>query len=158
MKLDLPDAFIKRWLLEQGSNNEERPITQADIDREYDEYSRMLKIQLIEGQIAKQHEIKVELNDIQDRVKENIKAQFASFGQGEVADDMLDQFAQNFLQKEEEVRKVYDQLMDERLNDFYQANVKLQEKEVTFDEFVKLASTKAGKGKFMDQVSNLLKF
>ncbi|NQV53474.1 MAG: trigger factor [Flavobacteriales bacterium] len=158
LKLDLPDAFIKRWLLEQGSNNEERPISQADIDREYHEYSRMLKIQLIEGQIAKQNEIKVELNDIQDRVKENIKAQFASFGQGDVADDMLDQFAQNFLQKEEEVRKVYDQLMDERLNDFYKTNVKLQEKEVTFDEFVKLASNKAGKGKFMDQVSNLLKF
>lgn len=158
LKLELPDEFIKRWLLEQGSTNEEKPISQADIDREYDEYSRMLKIQLIEGQIAKQHELKVELPDIQARVKENIKAQFASFGQSEVADEMLDQFAQNFLQKEEEVRKVYDQLMDEKLSAFYKENVKLQEKEVTFDEFVKLASNKAGKGKFMDQVSNLLKF
>ena len=158
LKLALPDEFIKRWLLDQGANNPEKPITQEDIEREYDDYSRMLKIQLIEGQIAKQNEIKVEFTDIQDRVKENIKAQFASFGQGEVADDMLDQFAQNFLQKEEEVRKVYDQLMDERLNQFYQDNVKLQEKEVSFDEFVKLASTKSGKGNIIDQVSNLLKF
>ncbi|MEQ9188175.1 MAG: trigger factor [Cryomorphaceae bacterium] len=158
LKLELPDEFIKRWLLEQGSTNEEKPISQADIDREYHEYSRMLKIQLIEGQIAKQHELKVELPDIQARVKENIKAQFASFGQSEVAEEMLDQFAQNFLQKEEEVRKVYDQLMEEKLSAFYNEIVKLQEKEVTFDEFVKLASNKAGKGKFMDQVSNLLKF
>ncbi len=158
LKLQLPDEFIKRWLLEQGARSEEHPITAEDVEREYDDYSRSLKVQLIEGQIAKQNEIKVEFQDIQNRVKENIKAQFASFGQGEVGDDMLDQFAQNFLQKEEEVRKVYDQLMDERLNEFYQSNVKLQEKEVTFDEFVKLASSKAGKGKFMDQVSNLLKF
>lgn len=158
LKLELPDEFIKRWLLDQGANNPEKPITQEDIEREYDDYSRMLKVQLIESQIAKQNNIKVEFTDIQDRVKENIKAQFASFGQGEVADDMLDQFAQNFLQKEEEVRKVYDQLMDERLNQFYQDNVKLQEKEVSFDEFVKLASTKSGKGNIIDQVSNLLKF
>lgn len=158
LKLELPDAFLKRWLLQQGSNNEERPITQDDIDREYDDYSRMLRVQLIESQIAKQNDIKVEYPDIVGRVKENIKAQFASFGQQEVEDQMLDQFAQNFLQKEEEVRKVYDQLFDERMNEFYTNNVKLQEKEVTFDEFVKLASSKSGKGKFMDQVSNLLKF
>jgi len=157
-KLTLPDEFIKRWLLEQGAQNPEKPITQEDIDREYSDYSRMLKIQLIESQIAKQNDIKIEFTDIQDRVKSNIKAQFASFGQGEVEDSMLDQFAQNFLQKEEEVRKVYDQLMDERISEYYKNTVKLQEKEVTFDEFVKLASTKAGKGKFMDQVSNLLKF
>jgi trigger factor len=100
----------------------------------------------------------VEYPDIVDRVKENIKAQFASFGQQEVEDQMLDQFAQNFLQKEEEVRNVYDQLFDERMANFYKNNVKLHEKEVTFDEFVKLASSKSGKGKFMDQVSNLLKF
>lgn len=158
LKLELPDEFLKRWLLQQGSNNEERPITQEDIDREYDDYGRMLRIQLIEAQIARQNDIKVEYPDIVDRVKENIKAQFASFGQQEVEDQMLDQFAQNFLQKEEEVRKVYDQLFDERMADFYKNNVKLQEKEVTFDEFVKLASSKSGKGKFMDQVSNLLKF
>ena len=158
LKLKLPDDFLKRWLLEQGSQNAERPITQADIDQEYDDYGRMLRVQLIESQIAQQNDIKVEYQDVVDRVKENIRAQFASFGQGEVEESMLDQFAQNFLQKEEEVRKVYDQLFDERMNAFYLENVKLQEKEVTFDEFVKLASSKSGKGNFMDQVSNLLKF
>ncbi|MEX2598006.1 MAG: trigger factor [Salibacteraceae bacterium] len=158
LKLKLPDDFLRRWLLEQGSQNPEKPISQEDIDREYDDYSRMLKVQLIESKIAEKNDIKVEYQDVVDRVKANIKAQFASFGQGEVEDSMLDQFAQNFLQKEDEVRKTYEQLFDERMNDFYIKTVKLQEKEVTFDEFVKLASSKSGKGKFMDQVSNLLKF
>jgi trigger factor len=158
LKLKLPDDFLKRWLLQQGSNNPERPITQADIDREYDDYSRMLRVQLIESQIARQVNIKVEYTDIVGRVKENIRAQFASFGQNEVEESMLDQFAQNFLQKEEEVRKVFDQIFDERISAYYKETVKLQEKEVTFDEFVKLASSKSGKGNFMDTVSNLLKF
>ena len=71
---------------------------------------------------------------------------------------MLDQFAENFLQKEEEVRKIYDQILDERIMSFYKETVKITDKEVSFDEFVKLASTKQEKGNFMDQVSNLLKF
>lgn len=156
LKLDLPDEFLKRWLV-QSSEQSEKPVTLDDIEKEYDEYSRFLKLQIIESQIAKENEIKVDYPEIQERVKANIKAQFASFGQQEVADDMLNQFAANFLQKEEEVRKIYDQILDEKIMDFYRNTVKLQEKEVSFDEFVKLASTKPGKGKFMDQVSNLLK-
>ncbi|MEZ4720543.1 MAG: trigger factor [Flavobacteriales bacterium] len=157
LKLQLPDNFLKRWLLQSGANSE-RPITQDDIDREYDDYSRFMKLQLIESEIAKNNEIKVDFPEIQERTKANIKAQFGGFGSQEIPDEMLTQFAQNFLQKEEEVRKVYDQLLDEKIMAFYKATVKLQEKEVSFDEFVKLASTKPGKGNFMDQVSNLLKF
>ncbi len=157
LKLALPDEFLKKWLLLNGGNNE-KPITEEDIEREYDDYSRFMRLQIIESQIAKDNDLKVEYPQIQERVKENIKAQFASFGQQEMEEEMLNQFAQNFLQKEEEVRKVYDQLLDEQIMNFYKTNVKLQEKEVSFDEFVKLASAKSGKGKFMDQVSNLLKF
>lgn len=157
LKLELPDEFLKRWLLEAGSSGE-RKITQEDIEREYDDYSRFLKLQLIESQIARESGLKVEYPEIEQHIKNNIRAQFASFGQAELADEMIDQFAQNFLQKQEEVRKVYDQIFDEKLTNFYKNTVKLQEKEVSFDEFVKLASTKPGKGKFMDQISNLLKF
>ena len=155
--LKLPDEFLKKWLLMNGQNAE-KPISQEDIDREYGDYSRYLQLQIIESKLAKDNEIKVDFPEIQDRVKTNIKAQFASFGQQEMDHKMLDQFAQNFLQKEEEVRKIYDQILDEKLMAFYKENVKLQEKEVSFDEFVKLASTKQGKGNFLDQVSNLLKF
>ncbi len=157
LELQLPDEFLKKWLLFNGANAE-KPITQADIDREYADYRRYMQLQIIESNIAKTNDIKVEFPEIQERVKANIKTQFASFGQQEIDDKMLDQFAQNFLQKEEEVRKVYDQLLDEKLMAFYKGNVKLQEKEVSFDEFVKLASAKQGKGNFLDQVSNLLKF
>ena len=158
LKLNLPDEFLKRWLLDSGAQNPEKPITAEDIEREYDEYSRYLKVQLIENKLATDNEVKVEPQEIQDHIKSQVRAQFASFGQGEVADDMIDQFAQNYLQNQEEVRKVYDLLLEQKMMEFYKNTVKVQEKEVSFDEFAKLASNKPGKGKFMDQISNLLKF
>ena len=158
LNLDLPDEFLKKWLLQTGSQNPEKPITQEDIDREYDEYSRFLRVQLIENKIAQYNEVQVTPEEIQEHIKSQVRAQFASFWQGDAAEDMVNQFAQNYLQNEEEVRKVYDQLLDAKLMDFYKNTVKLQEKEVSFDEFAKLASNKSGKGKFTDKISNLLKF
>jgi trigger factor len=158
LNLELPDEFLKRWLLDSGSQNPEKPITAEDIEREYDDYSRFLKVQLIENKLATAAEVKVEPQEIQDHIKEQVRAQFASFGQGDVADDMVEQFTQNYLQNQEEVRKVYDLLLEQKMMAFYKNTVKIQEKEVTFDEFAKLASAKPGKGKFMDQISNLLKF
>lgn len=157
LKLELPNEFLKRWLLE-NNREAEKPITQEDIDREYDDYSRFMKLQLIESRIASDNQIKVDYDEIQEHVKNQVRQQFAGFGQQEIGDDMVTQFAQNYLQKEEEVRKVYDQLLDTKIMAHYKNTVKLQEKEVSFDEFVKLASNKPGKGKFMDQISNLLKF
>lgn len=157
LKLELPDEFLKRWLLESGSNNEEKKITQEDINREYDDYSRYLKGQLIESKIAEENDIKVTQEELQNEARESIRKQFQAYGQQEIPDELLNNFVQNFLQNEEQVRNLYDQLLDEKLMKFYKETVKLQEKEVSFDEFVKLASSKPGKGKFMDQISNLLK-
>lgn len=156
LKLELPDEFLKRWLVEANSN-EEKQVTAEEIERDYDEYSRYLKGQLIESKIAEENDIKVEFPEIEAAAKVNIRKQFESYGQQELPDDMLNNFAQNFLQNEEQVRKLYDQLLEDKLMTFYRNTVKLQEKEVTFDEFVKLASSKPGKGKLIDQISNLLK-
>jgi trigger factor len=158
LKLELPNEFLKKWLLDSGAQNPEKPITAEDIEREYDEYSRYLKVQLIENKLATDNEVKVEPQEIQDHIKAQVRMQFASFGQGDVAEDMIDQFAQNYLQNQDEVRKVYDLLLEQKMMEFYKNTVKVQEKEVSFDEFAKLASNKPGKGKFMDQISNLLKF
>ncbi len=156
LKLELPDEFLKRWLVEANSS-EEKQITLEDIERDYDEYSRFLKGQLIESRIAEENSLKVEYPEIEDAARMNIRRQFESYGQQELPDDMLNNFVQNFLQNEEQVRKLYDELLEAKLITFYRNTVKLQEKEVSFDEFVKLASSKPGKGKFIDQISNLLK-
>ena len=46
------------------------------------------------------------------------------------------------LGNEEERKKVYNQLYDVKTMEHYKRSFKLKEKEVTYDEFVKLASEK----------------
>ena len=64
----------------------------------------------------------------------------------------------NTLAKEDEARKIYDQLFEERLMKFYKETVSLKEKELSFDDFVKLVNKQSGKNKILDSLSNLVKF
>ena len=57
-------------------------------------------------------------------------------------DAQLTDIATNILKNEEERKKIYDQIFDERTLVVYKENFKLTEKNVTYEEFVKLASVK----------------
>jgi trigger factor len=133
LKISLPDEFMKRWLLESG----ESKIKEEDIDKHYDEYARALKWQLIEGKIAEDHDIKVTPDD----VRAEIMGYFQS--SGDVDEEMqkrLDEIADNIMQNQEEVKRIYDQLFDNRMRDLLKSTLKLKDKEISYDEFIKLAS------------------
>ncbi|MFN6076244.1 MAG: trigger factor [Fluviicola sp.] len=55
----LPNDFLKRWI--QLSND--KPISKEQIEADYDNYSKDLKWQLIQGHIFKANEIKVDSKD-----------------------------------------------------------------------------------------------
>ena len=64
------------------------------------------------------------------------------YGQPDGDDKQLTNIAENILKNEEERKKVYDQIFDERTLVVYKENFKLTEKSISYDEFVKLASGK----------------
>lgn len=131
--IDLPNEFMKRWLKESG----EAEVKQDDIEQHYGEYARALKWQLIESKIVADNNLQVTPDDV--------RAQIMSYFQapGEVDEEMqkrLDEIADNIMQNEEEVKRIYDQLLDTRMRDLLKSTIKLKNKEVSYDEFIKLAS------------------
>ena len=131
--IKLPDEFMKRWLSESG----EAQVNQEDIDSHYDEYSRALKWQLIESKIVSDHEIQVTPDD----VREQIMGYFQSPGEmDEETKKRITEIADNIMQNQEEVKRIYDQLLDTRMRDLLKSTVKLRNKEVSYDDFIKLAT------------------
>jgi trigger factor len=64
------------------------------------------------------------------------------YGQPEGDDSQLNDIATNILKNEEERKKIYDQVFDERALAVYKEKFKLKEKSISYDDFVKLASEK----------------
>ena len=93
---ELPDAFLKRWLL---ATDKERKAETID-----DDYSRMvpdLKWQLIKEQIVKQFDIHVDDNDLKALAKRVAASQFAQYGMTGVPDDVLERYGNEMLSSKE---------------------------------------------------------
>jgi trigger factor len=138
LKLQMPDDFLKRWLVQTS----EQPITMEMLETEYDMYSKSLQWQLIENKILENYEVKVTQDDVVAHTKKLIGMQMKQYGQPEGDDAQLTEIATGILKNEEEKKKIYDQIFDEKTLSVYKENFKLTEKTVTYDEFVKLASAK----------------
>lgn len=154
LKLPLPDDFLKRWLLISN----EGKFTSDQIAEEYDDYAKSLRWQLIESQIIKEKEVKIEHAEVVEHTKGLIKQQMAQYGQVIDDESYLEKSANEILQKEESMRDIYQQVMDIKLMQLYKEILSLKNKEVTFDEFVKIATGKTSKGNVFDKLSNLVKF
>ena len=138
LKLQMPDDFLKRWLVQTS----EQPITMEVLATEYDMYAKSLQWQLIENKILENYEVKVTQEDVLNQAKKLISSQMKQYGQPEGDDAQLTDIATNILKNEEERKKIYDQIFDERTLVVYKENFKLTEKNISYDEFVKLASAK----------------
>ncbi len=133
-KIDLPDEFMKRWILENGQGK----MTEEQIESQYDSYSNSLKWQLIEAKLVKEHDIKVSEEDVRNQ----IKSYFSSMQekQDEETEKRMDEIVNSIMQNREETKRIYDQLYDKKLLDLFKENIKQVKKSVTYDEFVKLAT------------------
>jgi len=135
-KVDLPNTFLKRWI--KMSN--EKPITDDQIDTEYDGYAKGLKWQLIQGNIFKTNEIKLDNQEVIDFTKGLLVSNYAQYGIPAPEDKELTASAVQVLGNKEEAGRIYDMLAEQKLTNYFKSTVKLNEKEVSYDEFVEIAS------------------
>jgi len=150
-KIDLPKDFLKRWLVLTNKD-----VAAEDIEKDFDGFVENMKRQLIENQIITETEIKVEFEEALERTKSLFGQQMAQYG-SEVTEADIESAAKNYLSKNEESRQIYEQLMQEKLLNVYKETLNLKTKEVSFDDFVKLATGNNPKKGILDSLSNLVK-
>lgn len=134
-EMALPDEFLKRWI--KMSNQKE--ITDEQIEAEYDEYAKGLRWQLIQGKLFKDNEVKINPDEALEFTKSLLVSQYAQYGIPAPEDNELTESARKVLANQEEANRVYDMLAERKLTELFKGIVKLNEKEVSYDEFVKLA-------------------
>lgn len=130
-KIELPDEFLKRWLMTVG----EKKPSKEQIEEEYPNYKDGLKWQLVENKIIKDNDIKVTQEELKEGVREQLRQQFAYYGMQQADDEMMEDMVQKFLQREDEVRKVNDQLYDEKVMNFFKEKATLKEVKTTSEKF-----------------------
>jgi len=136
LDLKLPEEFLKRWII---SSNKEKEVTMEQVEAEFDQYKQSLKWQLIENKIIKQSEIKVEFDEVVEHTKGLLASQYAQYGMMVPVDEELTENAKKVLENRDEATKLYDQLFDAKVISYLKETVKLDTKEISYDDFVKEA-------------------
>ena len=134
-KMELPDEFLKRWI--KLSN--EKEITDEEIERDYENYAKSLKWQLIQGNIFKTNDIKLENEEVINYTKGLLVNNYSQYGMPAPEDKELTASAVELLKNQEEANRVYDMLAEQKLTAYFKESVKLNEKEISYDDFVALA-------------------
>tara|TARA_Y100001978_G_scaffold201650_1_gene220524 strand:+ start:916 stop:2313 length:1398 start_codon:yes stop_codon:yes gene_type:complete len=135
LKIKLPDTFLKKWIL---SSNKE--ATKEQVDKDYEMYADNLKWQLIENNIIKEQKIKVEGEELMNHTMELIGSQYAQYNMMIPAEDELKKAAENVLANKDEARKINDMLYDKKVMDFLKSTLKITDKFISHEDFVKKSS------------------
>ncbi len=136
-KLEFPEALLKRVMLQ---NNQDKG---ADyVEKNFEGSIKELAWHLIKEQLVAANNIKVEEDDLKAVAKEAIRAQFAQYGMSNVPDDVLENYAAEQMKKRENVDNFVDRAVDVKLTEALKNVVKLNQKEVTLEEFNKLMQQK----------------
>lgn len=132
-KFDLPASFLQRWLQTAG----EEQIDADQAKEEYEKSEKSMRYQLIEGKLIETHNLQVTFDDLKDFAKQMIKVQMAQFGQMNPSDKELDDIAARILSNKDEIKRLSEQLMSQKLLELYKKEANLKVKEITYDDFVK---------------------
>ena len=112
------------------------------VEKNFEGSIKELKWHLIKQQLVAANNIKVEEADLKAVAKEAIRAQFAQYGMSNVPDDVLENYAAEQLKKRENVDNFVDRAVETKLTEALKNVVKLNQKEVTLEDFNKLMQEK----------------
>lgn len=132
-KFDLPSGFLTKWIQMTGEN----PLTEEQATEEYAKSEKGLRYQLIEGKIINSNGLQVQFDELKEFAKGFIKSQMAQYGQMDPQEEELDNIAARVLGNQDEVKRLSEQLMSQKLMNLYKEKANLKEKEVTYENFVK---------------------
>ena len=138
-KLEFPEAILKRVMIQ---NNKDRKDAQEYVEKNFELSIKELGWHLIKEQLVAAQGIKVEEDDLKQVAKEAARAQFAQYGMSNVPDEYLENYAQEMLKKRENVDGLVDRAVDVKLTAALKGVVKLDEKDITLEDFQKMLQEK----------------
>ncbi len=131
-KFDLPEEFLVKWLQTVG----EKKLSTEQAKMEYARSEKGLRFQLIEGKAMAQSNIQITFEDLKAFTTNTIRQQMAQFGQTNPTDEEVQGIVARVLSNQEEVKKLSDQVVADKMLQLFKEKANATEKKVTYQEFI----------------------
>ena len=133
-KLELPEAFLKRWLVYANDGK----FTPEQVEKELPAFLEDFKWQLVRGYIMQKFNLKVSQADIQAAAESYVAYQYAMYGMAGVPENIIKSSAENMLQDKNQYRRLEEQCEDNIAIAKVREEVTLQTKKISQEKFNEL--------------------
>ena len=131
--IELPEAFLKRWLVEANDGK----LSAEDVEKDFPGFAEDFKWQMVRGYLMQKWGFKVEDEDLRTQAEDFVRYQYAMYGIGNVPDEMVRESAVNMLHDQKQVERLSEQVEDRKVLD-------------KIKETITLKPTKIGAAKFRE--------
>ena len=134
IKFDLPDTFLKRWIVE----NSEGKITAEDVESNYDNsYVKSLRWQLIEEALVKQNpELIIKEQEVRDFVRSMYFCHMDIETLEEATKKRLDDIIDAIIKDDNQRQNINNQLADKKLTAYLKENMTITVVDTDYEGFV----------------------
>lgn len=134
-QIQLPDAFLKRWLLNSHSDK----FTQETIDEKYIPEANYLRNHLFEEKILAAANVKITEEEIKEAAYGYTRNMFGMYGGGQgLSDDLLNSIVEPQLKKDDFRSRMINLAVRKRVNEYIYNTVTLEEKLVSEQDFMQI--------------------
>ena len=137
-KFKLPTEFLKKWIQTSGKE----PMTKEDAIKEFKKSEKAIRYQLIEGKIIAENKLNISFKELKEYAGVMVQKQMMQYGQIPEK-EKLDGIISKIMSNQEETRRISEQLMAEKILNFFKDKAPLKTKKIAFDAFIKQAYGKA---------------
>lgn len=137
ISIEVPEDFLKDWL----ERTNEGKFTREQIDEQFEDFKKSLKLSLIKNKVADKESVKVEYPEILEFTRNMVKGQFGIYGDDDNMKETIDRVAQGYLADKERdnYTNVFNQVFDNKVLDVIRNQVSTDEQTIEVSEFEKLA-------------------
>jgi trigger factor len=132
VEMELPEEFLKRWIKVTNKN-----LTDEQIESDFPNFMKDLHWQLIRDRVAKDNNVEVSEEEVKTEGKRIAAMQFSQYGMFNVPDEHLGNYADQMIKNEEEKKRLYNKVEEDKILEAIKSKITLEEKEIGHEEFNK---------------------
>ena len=132
--IQLPDAFMKRWI--KTANGDK--FTMEQIEAEYDLFAKDFRWNMIRTRIMKDQDLKVSKDDVMKQAKSMAAYQFAMYGMQNVPDEHLTKYAEQMLADHQQAERIIEKVEDDLVLTWVRNTATLENKKISLEKMREL--------------------
>ncbi|MBO4536636.1 MAG: trigger factor, partial [Bacteroidales bacterium] len=132
--IQLPDAFMKRWI--KFANDDK--FTMEQIEAEYDLFAKDFRWNMIRTKLMKDNDLKVAKEDVMKQAMSMAAYQFAMYGMNNVPEEHLSKYAEQILADRQQAERIVEKVEDDIALTWVRKNATLEKKKISLEKMREL--------------------